>query len=99
MVARDYAVYETRKLRLKIRAETIRLEFIMTEIETALTFMRSAEILEASGSKGSAATIVSRTWEIYGDAAHQLEKLPLRQSLRKRLTDKLDRIRTALGAL
>ena len=84
--------------KLHSEAEKIRREFIITEIDTAFTFARSAETLYVAGSP-NAARISGKAWEAYSEAASQLTTLAIEHKQRAELNYKLEQIRVVLDRL
>lgn len=84
---------------LSTQVERIRLQFIVTEVETAFTFIRVAERLYSIGSATHADRVLSKAWKAHNEAVHNLKLLTADRVLRDRLTAQLEQVRVALGAL
>jgi|SRR5690242_14963504 hypothetical protein len=89
---------ETTGLTTEIQAqvERLQLQFIVTEIDTAWTFARSAQIMKDRGSTTNADRLVLKAWEAYSEAASHLRRSPIDADLRNKLTEKLNEIRLML---
>jgi hypothetical protein len=85
---------------IRLEVERIRVDFTMSQIETAYALARSAQTFYLSGSTEQAESVQSKAWQAYQGAVDLLTELSADSKLCERLTtDKLSKVRAILESL
>lgn len=66
---------------IRLEVERIRLDFTVSQIETAYALARSAQIFYLSGSTEHADSVQSKAWQAYPGAVNLLNNSLLREKL------------------
>jgi len=84
---------------IRLQAEKIRLDFIVSQVDTAYTLARTAQIVYRSESKSRAYRLLDKARQAYGGAVDLLQRLSLDERERRYLTGKLSELRVMLDTL
>ena len=84
---------------IRLQVEKIRLDFIVSQVDTAYTLARAAEIVYRSESKSRAYRLLDKARQAYGGAVDLLQRISLDERERRYLTGKLSELRVMLDTL